>query len=826
MASLSDSTLDVASTPPRRAALWAFGTYALCMLALAWPALGGRFLVNPHSDQYKAGFAFRDFAAQSLRAGDGIPLWNPYLFGGMPYVAAMHGDIFYPTALLRMVLPTDVAMTWGFALHLLLAGWFTWAFLRAAGLGVAGALVGGIAYMLSGTVASYASPGHDGKLFVSALLPLALYAVHRGIADGRRWAWGLLALVTGLGVLSPHPQLLQYSLLTTGAYALYLAFRGSVPATIGAGNESAGAVTPPAGRRVGRLLAALGAIGLGMGMGAIQYWPVREYVEWSPRAGGRDYDYATSFSLPIEELINTWVPQFSGLLDAYWGRNGIHLHSEYLGVTALLLGAFALRGRSLASLAGFRWFWVGALVLSTLWALGGNTPFYQVVYAIVPGTKFFRAPSTMLYVVGFSTAVLAALGTERIARGDLSRRTLGAAALAALLIGLMGVSGGFTNLAQGLLGAERGDLIDANASAVVGGSIRSTLVAFALCAVAGVAVARRWSPLAVAAGVGALTAVDLWSIARHYWMFDRPARELFASDAVIEYLKRLPEPARVFTLRLDANAAPNDPYLGDYDGLMVHGIRVSLLGYHGNELGRFRRLAQRDEGYAAIANPNFWALTNTRFLYTNTPQVPFEGATLVAGPARNSAGTMVYLYRLPGEAQDAWVTPLAIKAPDDQVLATIQDPRFNVRAAALFAPDAAIAAAPTPEVPPAPLALPVTVRRPAPDRITVSLASPAPAGAALVVSENYYPGWRAIVDGKSATVERADYVLMGVSLPAGAREVELRFESPYYETGKRVSQGALLAAVLLIGWGAMAGRPGKASSATGRATEGTAEGAA
>ena len=60
-----------------------------------------------------------------LRAGQGFPLWNPYLMGGMPYVAAMHGDIFYPTFLLRLLLPTDVAMTWGFVLHLMLAGVFT-----------------------------------------------------------------------------------------------------------------------------------------------------------------------------------------------------------------------------------------------------------------------------------------------------------------------------------------------------------------------------------------------------------------------------------------------------------------------------------------------------------------------------------------------------------------------------------------------------------------------------------------------------------------------------------------------------------------------------
>ena len=114
---------------------WAAVAYAIATLLLAYPVLSGQFLVNPRSDQYIAGFAFRDFAAQALRAGQGIPQWNPYMFGGLPYVAAMHGDIFYPTALLRMVMPTDLAMSWGFILHLFAAGLFTYGFLRAWGLG-------------------------------------------------------------------------------------------------------------------------------------------------------------------------------------------------------------------------------------------------------------------------------------------------------------------------------------------------------------------------------------------------------------------------------------------------------------------------------------------------------------------------------------------------------------------------------------------------------------------------------------------------------------------------------------------------------------------
>src|SRR3954463_2979009 len=130
-------------TAPRFATAWASLVYAIATMLLAYPALAGRTLLNPLSDQYKAGYAFRDFAAQSLKSGHGIPQWNPYLQGGMPYIGAMHGDVFYPTALLRWMLPTDVAMTWEFPIHVFLCGLFTYLFLRAWLFGFWESVIGG-----------------------------------------------------------------------------------------------------------------------------------------------------------------------------------------------------------------------------------------------------------------------------------------------------------------------------------------------------------------------------------------------------------------------------------------------------------------------------------------------------------------------------------------------------------------------------------------------------------------------------------------------------------------------------------------------------------
>jgi hypothetical protein len=93
-----------------------------------------------------------------------------------------------------------------------------------------------------------------------------------------------------------------------------------------------------------------------------------------------------------------------------------------------------------------------------------------------------------------------------------------------------------------------------------------------------------------------------------------------------------------------------------------------------------------------------------------------------------------------------------------------------------------------------------------PGAIDIELDQPTVAGNALIVSENFYPGWSATVDGKPANIARADMSLIGVELPAGARKVELRFASPPYEKGKTVTLVAILLAAAWCAAGAIFGK--------------------
>ena len=222
------------------------------------------------------------------------------------------------TFLLRMMIGTAEAITWEFPIHIFLAGLFTYLFLRAWRLPFIAA-IGGLAYMMSGSIAGLVLPGHDGKLFVAALLPLCLHLLTRGIRDGTTWAWGAFALAIGFALLSPHPQLFQYLLLVAGSIFAASRVRGARRRRK-AFHRGRGA----------RLVYAAGGVALGLLIGAIQFWPLLAYKAYSPRAAGHDWATATSYSFPIRKR---WM-RTSRSSPASCRSTGTERHPDFTATTS------------------------------------------------------------------------------------------------------------------------------------------------------------------------------------------------------------------------------------------------------------------------------------------------------------------------------------------------------------------------------------------------------------------------------------------------------------------------------------------------------------
>jgi hypothetical protein len=716
--------------------------------------LGGGFLLG--DDQYVAGYSFRLYGAEMFRRTGSIPQWNPYLFGGMPFVAAMHGDIFYPTAWLRWVLPVDTAMNLGFAIHLVLAGFAMYLLLRALGVGWVGALVGGLAYELTGIVASLVKPGHDGKLFVSALAPLAFLGLLRAVRDRSAAGYALLAAVVGLGLLSPHYQMTYYLLVAAGLWTLYLVFFA--------------ADRPPQLRWPVAIGLALGAVALGVALSAVQALPFLSYIPFSPRGeggGSGGWEYAISYSMPPEELFTTILPQFNGILESYWGRNFFKLHTEYLGAVVVALAALGVGDRPRRQVIRA----LGAIaLLFLLIALGGHTPFYSLWYEVMPMMKKVRAPGMAFFLVALPVAVYAAFGTERLLRRELSPRSLGMPFAATLFVS-----------------PQQAPKLAANAPELQRGALRLLVVVALAGGVFWAIWTGRLRHYAAAAALGIVVLADLWSIDRRFFDFKPPASELFADDAITAKLRQEPKPFRV----LDTGVYPGSV-------LMAYSVQT-VLGYHGNEVRFYDDLLGGKNEWRNLGSPALHDLLAVRYLLLPDSQA-VPGFHPVSGPSPTRHGSTGILYQRDTIPDYVRVVPAAAKLPGDQVVPTVIDPRFPRHDVVLFADTASVSPEPIRGGAADTTAVRATLAEWSPGSMRIVLAGSDTRPRYLLVGETWYQDWHARVDGTPAPVHRGNHALMAVVIPPGAREVTLKFESPEYARGKVISLLALLAIAGLYGW--------------------------
>ncbi|HUF35933.1 MAG TPA: hypothetical protein VMN37_08285 [Gemmatimonadales bacterium] len=762
---------DAGPYEPTRPALLAGAVFLLAAATLCWPMLAGRFLVG--DDQYVAGYGFRLFGAEMFRATGRIPEWNPYLFGGLPFVAAQHGDIFYPTAWLRWVLPVDTAMNLGFALHLVLAGATMYAFLRALRVGWAGAMAGGLAYELTGILASLVKPGHDGKLFVSALAPLALLALLRAIRDRRPGGYALLALTVGLCMLSPHYQMTYYLLVAAGLWTIYLVFFDP---------DRPADIRPPLA-----LVLALGAVLLGLAVAAIQVLPFLAYIPFSPRAAGGPsggWEYATGFSMPPEEIVGTVLPQFNGVLEHYWGRNFFKLHTEYLGALVVVLALLGLRDRARTRVVRA----LGVIaILFLLISLGGHTPFYRLWYEVMPMMKKVRAPGMAFFLVALPVAAFAGFGADRLLRREVSPRALLVPLGGLGVLALLAATGALGGLGMAFAAPEQAARLVAGGAALQAGGLRLLVVVAlggAVLWAAGTGALR--GALATGAVCAAVVA-DLWSIDRLFFQFREPASVLFAVDPVTARLRSVPKPYRV----LDVGV-----YQGSY--LMAHDVQT-MLGYHGVEVRFYDELLGGKNEWRHIGSPNLHDLLAVRFLLVPEEQeVP--GFHRVLGPVPTTPGSVGTLLERDTVPPYVRVVPGAARLPDDQIVPTVVDPRFPVNEVVVLPDTASVDPAPIASLGADSTRVRASLAEWAPGRMRISMDGSEQRPLYLVIGETWYPDWHAEVDGHEASVHRGNHALMTVVLPPGARAVTLRFASGEYARGRIVTLLALLVIAGLFGW--------------------------
>lgn len=768
-----------------RPTLVALAVFGFWIAILCLPMLSGQWLAGPFSDQLTAGVPFRGWGAEWWRRLGHIPLWNPEIFGGMPYVGALGtGDIFYPTAvLLRFLVSTPTSINIGFFLHYVLAGFFTYLFLRSLRVSWSGSVIAGLAYQLSGIIASYVQPGHDGKLVVSALTPLVLLGLVLAIRDRRPAGYAIVAAGVSLGVFTQHVQMTYYMLLTTGLFALYLAFAERLRAA----------------DRARTLAIALGAVLLGFGIAAIQLLPVFVHMPLSARAesvqGG--FEGATSYAIPwvhVPEFFLKWFVGW-GNPGTYWGTNGLKLHSEYLGLPVI---ALALWGAGSPAVdRRLRWWLAGIGGLFLLVGLGSGTPFYRLWWTVMPYVKQMRAPGMAFFVVAFVVACFAGFGVERWERrtdNQAALKHVRAWLIAAGVIGLLGVAGIFGNMARSLSLGQGGTVASQD---IMIGAVTSAIALALVAAVLWAGIRQRLRPVAGVLLLALVIGADLWFNARPFWTYSTLQKTLYTPDAIVERIKAGPQPARVLDLSRPMRRSV-------YPGNVLMSFDVpQLLGEHGLQIRYFDDVLGGYNVWRNLGNPHLWDMFAIRWVIAPSQT---QGLDSIPGFTRvlqgvTSSGAPADLFERTTPAPYAQVVTAALALDSGPILTALADPRMAYdRLVFLDVRDGVSTPQITQFPPPSPTR--ASIEHWEPGRITISLDPPTAAPSYLVVAENWYPDWRATVDGTPSTVHRGNWTQLTVALPAGARRVELNFVSTAYRRGKLLTLlSSLIALGLVIGPG-------------------------
>ena len=761
------------------------------VFAVVCVVLFREFVLGPDrilgQDTLALSYFARHFYTSFVQQFHTFPLWDPLLFGGLPFVDGMHGDIFYPPSLALFFLNTADYWGWKMVLHVFLAGVFTYLWLRQLGLRRGTALFGGLVYMMGADLVSLLYPGGDGKLFVSALAPLVFLATERAAALRRIQDYALFALSIALVIFTSHMQCAYFAIWGS---TLYFFFR--------VGQQWR------ADKNAGRAFGAVGAFAvaglLSVAATAVQFFPPLEYLRtYSHRAektveasDSLAYQFATQYSLHPEEILALAVPEFVGdnagtetiRPDRYWGRNAFKINHEFAGFIPLLLVPLLFLRRRRAQ----TWFFAGLAVFALLYALGAHTPFFRLFY-LIPGVNLFRAPSIIIFLYGLSLATLGAFGLERAlewaesgAEQGSARKYLWIAVAFFGVLALLANTGVFMSVWQSMffkdMNQDQMAALQNNLPYIQKGFWFAFL--FALL-VAGVweGVARRvLTPGSALALFCVLAFVDLSRVDRRFVrataLINDPNDPIYFEDEGTQFLKQRQQAGEIFrALDVSAIIQRAQPNV-----LAIHGIE-QIGGHHGNEIGRYRELIGGDN-VATLSASEYRVLDVTNTKYVLSPG-PLQGAPL----KEIGRGSRHIIYEREGVLPRAYLVGRSVVVPDSIAVETLLGGGFDYHTtAALSEPLAGNV-----EIQPDPQGT-VTWAERGPHAFTLRVQTDRPA--LLMLLDNFYPQWHATIDGQPAQVVRANYTFRAVPVPAGQHDVVFRYAAD------NLRMPALISAVTLM----------------------------
>ena len=272
----------------------------------------------------------------------------------------------------------------------------------------------------------------------------------------------------------------------------------------------------------------------------------------------------------------------------------------------------------------------------------------------------------------------------------------------------------------------------------------------------------------------------MWLNASTFWNYSRPQDELFADDEIKSYLRDVERPFRVWQPTQIGRVYQQS-------ALMADGI-AQWYGHHGNELHSFDLVNARRGISLAFTNeghPRLMDLYAIRYLIVpaNAVDDSVPGFSFVFRSVPSSTGMQAALIERDDPTPYAWVVLAGVMIPEAQVVPTLLDQRVPLDRMVVLS-DQLDFQVPAIDTMPPPATAVASFAEWQPGYMRIELSEPAQANSFLVIAENWYKDWSATVDAQPTLTLQGNGSLLTVPLSAGARLVELRFESGEFQRGK------------------------------------------
>lgn len=703
---------------------------------------------NYHGMAYKNGampdiitqiYPWKKITIDTLKNGM-LPTWNPYQFSGNPHLANVQSAVFTPLNLLFFVMPFMDAWSLLVLLQPLLASLFMFLFLRSLDLNKYAAVLGSIAFMFCSFLVTWMAYGTLG--YALLFLPLFLYGIERFIVKRDLLAIALLIICPPLSVFSGHFQTSLYVLILAFSYLFMRNFSLK--------------------KRTNIWKATL-YIGIGVLIASLQIIPTYRFYSQSVRSES----YIQGEAIPWNQLVRMVAPDFYG--NPVTGNDWVGHYAEwgtYAGVIPFVLALFALL-RSQKNIVIL--FFGGILAISILFSFQPQL-ISMLAWSKIPVLST-STPSRIVGIISLCIAVLSAFGLNFLLwdwqHNKISKQLIATASTcgAGIIIIWLAI---FTMNGDPVSIAKRNFFLPSllfvvSASILFIGFIRV-----------------KYLPIILSILLIILTSFEMVRFSSK-WMPFEPREFVYPKEAPLAYLTE--------------NANENRVY-----GLVGNEV-FTMFGLYGIE------------GYDPLYSKRYGEFIST----ANEGRITVPARSTVVFPRTGQYAKQMldilgvkYIIHSRGDGQGSWVFPFW-SYPDDfiqvfkddkyeiqenksafpraylvntykkiidgqQIIDEIFSGETDIREVVILEeePNNARELSNCQVVNPAEL---VVIEKYMATEIKISTKSSC--NGLVVISDVYYPGWVAYVDGRREQIYRANYTFRAIPVPNGEHSVVLKYENWY-----------------------------------------------